>query len=51
LKRLEGEADEVIALEQPDHLFAIGAYYREFAPVSDAEVVAILSGHGPAAGR
>jgi putative phosphoribosyl transferase len=39
---LRGEADEVVCLETPPILFAIGAHFRDFAQVSDEEVVATL---------
>ena len=41
--RLRREADEVIALQAPaEFAGAVGAYYRRFDQVSDAEVVAAL---------
>jgi putative phosphoribosyl transferase len=42
VRRLAGEADEVICLSQPADLGAIGWYYRDFAQVEDDEVVAAL---------
>jgi predicted phosphoribosyltransferase len=39
---LQQQADHVIALEVPNDLVAIGAHYKDFAQVSDEEVVAIL---------
>lgn len=39
---LRREADEVVCLETPDYLGAIGLFYRDFSPVSDAEVSSIL---------
>jgi putative phosphoribosyl transferase len=36
------EADEVVCVEEPAHLYAIGHYFRDFSQVSDEEVVAIL---------
>jgi putative phosphoribosyl transferase len=36
------EADEVVAVEQPRPFYAVGAHYRDFRPVSDDEVVALL---------
>jgi putative phosphoribosyl transferase len=42
--------DEVVCVEAPAELWAIGLWYEDFGPTSDAEVVAILSEHaGPAA--
>jgi putative phosphoribosyl transferase len=43
LARLRPEADEVVCLEIPAGLGAIGFYYRDFHQVSDAEVTAILA--------
>lgn len=42
VERLEGEADEVIALHIPAQLGAIGAYYDDFHQLSDAEVIDLL---------
>lgn len=36
------EADDVIVVERPRHFYAVGAHYRDFSPVSDAEVIALL---------
>jgi predicted phosphoribosyltransferase len=38
----EGEADEVVVLYSPADFFAIGAYYEDFHPVSDQEVIVAL---------
>ena len=35
-------ADEVICLQTPSHLWSIGQWYEDFAPVSDAEVKDLL---------
>jgi putative phosphoribosyl transferase len=40
---LAADADEVVCLEQPADLFAVGAWYRDFTPVSDDEVVRLLA--------
>jgi putative phosphoribosyl transferase len=40
---LEQEADRVICLTSPEPLLGVGAWYRDFAPTSDEEVVALLS--------
>ena len=37
------EADEVVCLETPAMLGAIGAYYRDFHQLSDAEVIDLLA--------
>lgn len=42
VERLGHEADEVIALLEPPEFFAVGEWYREFGPVSDAEVRRLL---------
>ncbi|MDH3292859.1 MAG: phosphoribosyltransferase, partial [Acidimicrobiia bacterium] len=40
--RLEGVADELIAVETPVGFMAIGQFYKDFHQVSDEDVVAIL---------
>jgi predicted phosphoribosyltransferase len=40
---LAGLADEVVCLERPDELRAVGQWYEDFSPVEDDEVVEILS--------
>jgi putative phosphoribosyl transferase len=42
VKELENEADLVICLAMPTPFFAVGAHYRDFDQVSDAEVTQIL---------
>ena len=37
-----GEADNVVVVDQPRHFYAVGAHYRDFSPVSDDEVIALL---------
>lgn len=37
-----GAADEVVVLEQPARMWAIGAWYEDFTQTTDAEVVALL---------
>lgn len=39
---LAAKADEVICLDIPDHFFAVGEWYKDFSPVSDEEVIALL---------
>jgi len=41
--RLRGEVDELVCLQTPDPFYAIGVFYRDFAQMSDEEVVAILA--------
>jgi putative phosphoribosyl transferase len=42
VSQLEGHADEVICLAEPEPFIAVGAWYRDFRQVSDDEVCAIL---------
>jgi putative phosphoribosyl transferase len=42
LSRLQVEADVVACLVAPEQLYGVGQWYRDFAQVSDAEVVAVL---------
>jgi putative phosphoribosyl transferase len=44
VRRLEREADAVVAFETPEELGAVGLWYRDFRPVGDAEVLALLAG-------
>jgi putative phosphoribosyl transferase len=44
LERLRIDADEIVAVETPVDLRAVGEWYRDFSPVEDAEVVATLRG-------
>jgi putative phosphoribosyl transferase len=39
---MEGVADRVIVLEHPRRFMAVGAWYRDFSPTPDAEVVELL---------
>lgn len=50
---IEREADEVVCLEVPPMLYAIGLHFRDFSQVTDNEVVAILgeARQTPAASR
>jgi predicted phosphoribosyltransferase len=41
---LRSIADEVVILETPDPFIAVDAHYVDFAPVSDADVRAMLAG-------
>ncbi|HYM72665.1 MAG TPA: phosphoribosyltransferase [Stellaceae bacterium] len=49
IARLRPEADEVVCVDTPDGLGAIGFCYHDFRQVSDAEVVAILARAGEGA--
>ena len=42
VRDFEREVDRVVCLEQPTPFFAIGAHYRDFHQISDAEVIAAL---------
>lgn len=37
-----GEAEEIVVLKTPAHLFAIGQWYEDFEQVEDADVRALL---------
>lgn len=41
---LRGEADEVVCLLQPELMWAVGLWYEQFEPTSDAEIVRLLAG-------
>jgi putative phosphoribosyl transferase len=54
VRMLRGEADEVICVRIPRELLGVGRWYRDFSPVSDEEVLALLAEAGtplPDAGR
>jgi predicted phosphoribosyltransferase len=42
LRLIRSEADEVVCLETPEFLYAIGYHFRDFSQVSDEEVVETL---------
>jgi len=42
LSRLQSEADEVVCLVAPPLLYGVGQWYRDFAQVSDQEVISAL---------
>jgi putative phosphoribosyl transferase len=42
VQTLAAECDQLVALSVPEHLYAIGLHYRDFAQVSDDEVIAWL---------
>lgn len=42
-RRLEAEVDEVICLERPENFYAVGAWYDDFAQLTDDEVLGILA--------
>jgi len=43
VERLEGVADEVVALATPEPYFGVGAWYARFPQVTDEEVIAALA--------
>jgi putative phosphoribosyl transferase len=43
LDALRAEADEVVCVEVPDDLWAVGYWYEDFRPTSDGEVAALLA--------
>ncbi|WP_217189794.1 phosphoribosyltransferase [Streptomyces buecherae] len=44
---LRPEADEVVCLEQPPAFHAVGAWYADFAQLTDAEVLRVLRADRP----
>jgi predicted phosphoribosyltransferase len=44
LTMIGAEADAVVCHTIPTQLFAVGYWYRDFAPVSDEEVLSLLAG-------
>ena len=40
--RLREAADEVVCGQEPDELYAVGAFFEEFPQVSDEEVERLL---------
>ncbi|WP_439621607.1 phosphoribosyltransferase [Gemmata sp.] len=46
----EGEADEAVCAEEPDPFHAVGVWYDDFTQTTDAEVRALLTRSGVAAG-
>jgi len=45
LKKLRGEVDDIVCLEDYEDFGAIGLFYSDFRQVSDSEVVALLAKH------
>ena len=43
ISMLRDEADEVVCLTTPRELFSVSEWYRDFAPVSDEQVLALLA--------
>ena len=42
VRALEAEADEIVCVEQPEHLWAVGYWYEDFRPVDAAQVEELL---------
>lgn len=49
LRRLQGEADEVLCLQAPPDFLGVGQWYRDFSQVSDREVIDALHRRADAA--
>jgi len=47
VQRLRGEADEVVAVLEPEPFIAVSRWYEDFSQTSDAEVRALLDGDCP----
>jgi predicted phosphoribosyltransferase len=45
LKKLAGEADEIVCLEDYEEFGAIAFFYSDFRQVSDDEVIELLASH------
>jgi predicted phosphoribosyltransferase len=45
LSKLQGEADDIVCLEDYENFGAIGLFYSDFRQVSDAEVIEMLARH------
>ena len=45
LRKLKGETDEIICLEDYENFGAIGLFYSDFRQVSDEEVIELLAQH------
>jgi putative phosphoribosyl transferase len=43
VRRLRRHADEVVCLHMPEDLWAVGCWYEDFRPLTDAEVVSVLA--------
>ncbi|MFN8050159.1 MAG: phosphoribosyltransferase family protein [Acidimicrobiales bacterium] len=46
-ERIDGDADECVAVETPSSFQSVGQFYVHFEQTSDEEVVACLAGGGP----
>jgi len=50
-EELKGEADQIVCLNTPEPFHAIGAFYDNFDPVTDEQVIQILRKFWTSAGR
>jgi len=44
VQALRDEADEIVCVEMPEDLWAVGLWYEDFQPTTDEEVAALLGG-------
>jgi len=51
VRRLRESVDDVVCVEMPADLWAIGLWYEDFSPTSDEEVAALLAEHAGAVAR
>jgi putative phosphoribosyl transferase len=51
VKALQSEADDVYCLDSPDPFGSVGAHYRDFHQLDDAEAIAILDAAGRSKAR
>lgn len=42
IESLRREVDEIVCLQTPDPFYAIGAFYADFRPIEDADVIRLL---------
>lgn len=47
VEALRAEADEIVCAHQPAPLWAVGAWYENFAPTTDEEIARLLNGDRP----
>ncbi len=45
IRRMEGEADQVVVLATPEPFWAVGAFFSDWSQTSDSEVIALLNQH------
>jgi putative phosphoribosyl transferase len=47
IRRMESEADQVVALAAPEPFWAVGAFFADWSQTSDSEVIDLLNKHRP----